>query len=252
VSDLKGQVALVTGSTRGIGAAIARLFAKNGARVVVHGRDSAALAAVAASITQEGGEALPLTADVTKLAELERLREQVSRQWGPIDILIANAGGSSVRPGPMERLSEEDWRRSIDGNLTATFLTIKSVLPSMKTRRRGVILTMSSAAARRPHPQSPIAYAAAKAGIQMLTQHLAAQVGPFGIRVNCLAPEIILTERNEQQIPAAQQEALAAAHPLERLGVPDDVANAALFLVSEEASWLTGLILDVAGGAVMG
>jgi 3-oxoacyl-[acyl-carrier protein] reductase len=97
-----------------------------------------------------------------------------------------------------------------------------------------------------------VPYAAAKAGIQMMTQHLAAQLGPFGIRVNCLAPEIILTERNQQQIPAAQQKALADAHPLKRLGVPDDVAETALFLASDEASWLTGLILDVAGGAVMG
>src|SRR6185295_18531176 len=105
---------------------------------------------------------------------------------------------------------------------------------------------MSSAAARRAHPRSPVPYAAAKAGIQMMTQHLAAQVGPSGIRVNCIAPETILTEKNDEMIPDAQKPLLAEAHPLRRLGTPDDVARAALFLASDESAWITGLIIDVA------
>ena len=121
----------------------------------------------------------------------------------------------------------------------------------MKARKAGHIITVSSAAARRPHPQSPIPYAAAKAGIQMLTQHLATQVGPYGIRVNCIAPETILTERNQQRIPDAQKQALVDMHPIRRLGTPDDVARAARFLASDESAWITGVILDVAGGAVM-
>jgi 3-oxoacyl-[acyl-carrier protein] reductase len=118
-------------------------------------------------------------------------------------------------------------------------------------RQGGSIITISSAAGRRPHPQSPIPYAAAKAGIEMLTQHLATQVGPHNIRVNCIAPETILTERNQERIPEAQQAALVEAHPLRRLGTPEDVARAALFLASDEAAWITGVVLDVAGGAVM-
>jgi 3-oxoacyl-[acyl-carrier protein] reductase len=248
---LRDTVALVTGSSRGIGAAVARLFAQRGAKVVVHGRDVAALAAVRSDIERAGGTAIAVTADVTRLAEIDAMRCRVEDELGPIDVLVANAGGSFTMPGPLEETSEEGWRASVDGNLTATFLTLKSVLPGMKERRRGNVITISSAAARRPHPRSPVPYAAAKAGIQMLTQHLAAQVGPFGIRVNCIAPETILTERNEERIPDAQKRALADAHPIPRLGTPDDVAHAALYLASADASWITGVILDVAGGAVM-
>jgi 3-oxoacyl-[acyl-carrier protein] reductase len=249
---LDGRVALVTGSSRGIGAAIARRFASSGALVAVHGRDRAALAAVHADIVRAGGRAAQVAADVTKLAEVEAMRLQVEQELGPIDILVANAGGNPVPPRPLEEIDEAGWRASVDANLTATFLTLKSVLPGMKARKRGVIITMSSAAARRPHPRSPVPYAAAKAGIQILTQHLATQAGPFGIRVNCIAPETILTERNLEWIPEAQQKALAEQHPVRRLGTPEDVAAAALFLASEESGWITGVVLDVAGGAVAG
>jgi len=219
--------------------------------VAVHGRDESALSEVLGRIAASGGTAIKVKGDVTRFSEIERLRLDVEKQLGPIDILVANAGGSLSPPGPLEETTEEGWRASIDGNLTATFLTIKSVLPGMKERKRGSILTLSSAAARRPHPRSPIPYAAAKAGIQIMTQDVAAQAGPYGIRVNCLAPETILTERNEERIPDDQKKSLIETHPLRRLGVPNDVANAALFLVSEQADWITGLVLDVAGGAVM-
>ena len=248
---LAGKVALVTGSSRGIGAAIARLFAQEGARVAVHGRDVAALSAVRADIERAGGRAIQVVADITQFAEIEAMRRDIEAELGPIDILVANAGGSFTKPGPLEETSVEGWHASVDGNLTATFLAIKSILPGMKERKAGNIITVSSAAARRPHPQSPIPYAAAKAGIQMLTQHLATQVGPYGIRVNCIAPETILTERNQQRIPDAQKQALVDMHPIRRLGTPDDVARAARFLASDESAWITGVILDVAGGAVM-
>ena len=248
---LAGKVALVTGSSRGIGAAIARLFAQEGARVAVHGRDVAALSAVRADIERAGGRAIQVVADITQFAEIEAMRRDIEAELGPIDILVTNAGGSFTKPGPLEETSVEGWHASVDGNLTATFLAIKSILPGMKERKAGNIITVSSAAARRPHPQSPIPYAAAKAGIQMLTQHLATQVGPYGIRVSCIAPETILTERNQQRIPDAQKQALVDMHPIRRLGTPDDVARAARFLASDESAWITGVILDVAGGAVM-
>jgi len=248
---LKDKVALVTGSSRGIGAAIAKILAREGAKVAIHGRDESALARVAAELEWTASRVIRVVADVTKFAEIEDARRQIERQLGAVDLLVANAGGSFTSPGPIEETSEDGWRASVDGNLTATFLTIKSFLPGMKERRAGNIVTLSSAAGRRPHTRSPIAYSVAKAGIELMTQDVAAQAGPYGIRVNCIAPETILTERNEQRIPDEQKAALIESHPIKRLGTPDDVARAVLFLVSDASSWITGVILDVAGGAVM-
>ena len=209
------------------------------------------MAAVKGEIERSGGIAIQVVADVTKFGEIEAMRKRIELELGPIDVLVANAGGGIAMPGPLEETTEKAWHASVDGNLTATFLTLKSILPGMKQRQSGAIVTISSAAGRKPHPQAPIPYSAAKAGIQILTQDVAAQAGPYGIRVNCIAPETILTERNRQRIPEAQRDAMVEWHPIRRLGTPEDVAQAALYLVSDQSAWITGVVLDVAGGAVM-
>lgn len=252
MDDLKNKVALVTGSSRGIGAAIAKLFAERGAKVAVHGRDAQALTAVRSEIERAGGRAIECQADVTSFKEIEAMRQRIEAELGPIEILVANAGANLTPPRiPFEEISEEGWRASINTNLTATFLTIRSVLPGMKARGAGNIITLSSAAARRPSARSPIPYAVAKAGIQLLTQDLADELGLHGIRVNCISPESILTERNKQQIPEETQRNMVESHPIRRLGTPEDVAHAALYLASEESAWISGVILDVAGGSVL-
>lgn len=252
MNELRDRVALVTGSSRGIGAAIAKRFARAGARVALHGRDAAALSAIEEEVRSIGAETVAVQGDVTRFEEVEGVRERVEAALGPIDVLVANAGGNlSPYHLPLEQIDEESFRKTVDANLMATFFSLKSVLPGMKQRRSGSIVTISSAAARRPHPMSPLAYAAAKAAIELLTQDVAAQAGPFNVRVNCIAPETILTEKNQRQIPEQQKTALIDTHPLKRLGTPEDVASAALFLASEQADWITGIVLDVAGGAVL-
>lgn len=251
MTTLTGQVAVVTGSSRGIGAAIAERFARAGARVALHGRDAEALDTVRARIAHEGGDVVTVTAELSDTGAIEAMRDEVERRLGPVDILVANAGGNPVRPGPVEQIAEADWNASVAANLTATFLTIKAFLPGMKQRGRGSIITMSSAAARRPSPMSPIAYAAAKAGIELLTKDVAAQAGPSGVRANCIAPETIMTENNERMIPDQIRPGLIEMHPVRRLGTPEDVAHAALYLAADGASWVSGIVLDVAGGSVL-
>lgn len=251
MKTLEARVALITGSSRGIGAGIARLFAAEGARVVVHGRDAAAIERVVGELRTTGATALGVTGDVTRAADLEAMRAMIEAELGPVDILVANAGGNPVPPMPLEDMTEDVWRRTVDLNLTATFLTLRTFLPGMKARRRGTIITISSAAARRPHERSPVAYAAAKAAIELMTQDVAAQAGPFGIRANCIAPETILTEGNRDRIPGEMQATLAKTRPIQRLGTPADVAAAALYLASEGAAWVTGITIDVAGGSVL-
>lgn len=247
--DLAGKVAVVTGSSRGLGAETARCFAANGARVVVNGRDSAAVQRVVGEIHAAGGEAMGAIADCTKWDQLENMRRQVEEWFGGIDLLMPFAGGGGpIRP--VEEISEEDWNSLLRSNLTSKFLTIKSFLPALKSRGAGSIVCMCSSAGRAAS-QAALAYSAAQAGVIMLARNLAQQLGRYGIRVNAIAPSAIRNERIERSMSSAEQEALAKTFPIPRIGEARDVAAAALFLASQASSWITGITLDVAGGKIM-
>jgi 3-oxoacyl-[acyl-carrier protein] reductase len=252
VRQLEGRVALVTGSSRGIGAAIARLFAAEGATVAVHGRDHGAVEKVRSEIAAAGGVSLGVRGDLTIFEELERIRDEVEAAAGPVDVLVANAGAIFTAPGPLEDIPIDGWKATVEANLGATFLTLKAFLPGMKARGRGDIVTISSTAGRRPSTRSPVAYAVAKAAVQLLTQDVALQAGPSGVRANCIAPETILTEENRRRIPIEIQTKLAEMHASRRLGTPEDVARAALFLADRNQSgWITGAVLDLHGGTLI-
>jgi 3-oxoacyl-[acyl-carrier protein] reductase len=247
--DLEGKTAVVTGGSRGIGAATARALAANGAAVAIVGRDEDALEAVAGSVQAAGGRALAVRADCTVEADLARCADTVGRELGPTDILAVFAGGNGM-PVPTTAETAAHWREVIESDLTSMFLTTSAFLPGMIDRGRGSIITMSSAAARQA-ARSNAAYAAAKAGVIAFTRHLANEAGPLGIRVNCLAPSAVENERMRQWTTEEQRQELGRQFPLGRIGQPEDVAASALFLASDASSWITGVTLDIAGGKIM-
>jgi len=247
--DLAGKVAVVTGGSRGIGAATAAALAANGALVAVVGRDERALAAVTSSIESDGGRALPVTADCTVGADVDRMVSAIGENLGPVGIVAAFAGGDGM-PVPTDQESPEHWRDVVESDLTSTFLTVRAFLPQLAERRHGVIVTMSSAAARQA-AHSSAAYAAAKAGVIAFTRHVASEFAGRGIRANCVAPSAIENDRMRTWMTAEQRQNLGRSFPLGRLGQPSDVAAAALFLASDASSWITGATLDIAGGKIM-
>ena len=247
--ELLGKVVVVTGGSRGIGAATARALGRNGVAVAVVGRDPAALATTVATVTSAGAAAIGIAADCTNEDDLDRLRKQVEAQLGSVDILAVFAGGNGM-PVPTANETGAHWREVVDSDLTSTFLTVSTFLPGMIERRHGVIVTMSSAAARQA-ARSSAAYAAAKAGVIAFSRHLAGEYAKDGIRVNCVAPSAIENDRMRSWMSAGEREALGHSFPLDRIGQPEDVAAATLFLASEASSWITGATLDISGGKVM-
>jgi 3-oxoacyl-[acyl-carrier protein] reductase len=247
--DLSGKVAVVTGGSRGIGAATALALAANGVDVAVVGRDRSALNTTAEAIASLGVRTMRVVADCTRDDELAGLKQKVEEELGSVDILCVFAGGNGM-PVATENETSAHWREVVETDLTSTFLTVSTFLPSMIARGSGVIVTMASAAARQA-AKSSAAYAAAKSGVIAFTRHLAGEFGPSGIRANCIAPSAIENDRMRSWVPQEQRLALGASFPLGRIGQPEDVAAAALFLVSSASSWITGVTLDVAGGKVM-
>ena len=242
--DLAGKVVLVTGGAGGIGEPLCRTLAAQGARVAVVSRSEAAAVGVASEL---GPTALAVAADCTLPDQVAAMCQRVASELGPPDGVVCLAGGALVGAAPTHLITPDQWDEVLSSNLSATFLTIRGVLPLMIARRRGAIVTAASAAARVP-TAATAAYAVAKAGVIALTRHVALEAARYGIRVNCVSPSVIVTRTNE---PAAElREALTGQHPLGRLGEASDVASAVLFLLSEASEWITGVTLDVAGGRV--
>ncbi len=249
--DLAGKVAVVTGGSKGIGAATSVLLGHNRARVAVCGRDPETIERVTSDTRDAGAaQAAGLAADLTTPDGVARLRAEVEEELGPAEILFAFAGGFGART-PLLQTQLEEWNGVVESNLTSTFLTLREFAPGMVERGSGSIVTMASNAARFLDIKLTASYAAAKAGIMMLSRHAALELGPHGVRVNVLAPATILSERVKANMDEERLASIAAMSPLGTLGVPEDPALAALFLASDSARWMTGVTLDVAGGRIM-
>jgi 3-oxoacyl-[acyl-carrier protein] reductase len=250
-ADLRNKVALVTGGSRGIGAATCLEFAASGMKVAVHGRDPDAIDRTVGVIAASGGVAVGIRGDVCSAVDLELARQAVESALGPVDVLATFAGGD-VPALPLSELSEQQWRDVVDLNLTSSFLSLHTFLPGMLERGRGAVILMASATARVARPGvASAAYVAAKGGVMALCRQAAAESGPRGVRVNCVSPSIVLTEPALRKRTPEELDSLAETVPLRRLGMSQDVAAAAAFLASDASSWITGVTLDVAGGRVM-
>lgn len=240
-----GKVALITGASRGIGRQMARDFAAQGYGVAIgylrHEQEALALQA------ELGPSALAVQADVSNANAVAAMVRKICAHFGKIDVLINNAGIASF--GLLTEVSEKDWLRLFDVNVHGAYRCIREVLPKMISRRRGAIINISSIWGV-TGASCEVCYSASKAALIGLTKALAKEVGPSGIRVNCIAPGVIETDMNAR-LSAADLHALAEETPLGRIGTPEDISAAALFLASSKASFITGQVLGANGGLVI-
>lgn len=248
--QLDGKVAIVTGAARGIGAAIAGAFAREGARIAALDLDGGGVEAVAETLRKRGADVQALRADVTSSADIGRALDAVLGRWGRVDALVNNAGGFAMLRAT-EEIPEDEWQAILASNLTSVFLCSKAVLPIMKRQRYGRIVNLASVAGRGGAVRVTSHYAAAKAGVIGFTRHLALEVGAEGITVNAVAPGTTATERVLKVRTPEETRRVAETIPVRRLGEPAEIADAVVFLASEAASFITGATLDVNGGQVM-
>ncbi len=250
--DLHGQVAVITGSSRGIGRAIAERMVEHGARVVISSRKAESCEAVVSDLLARFGPdcAIAVPANISSKSDLQHLMNEARRRLGPVDILVCNAA-SNPYYGPQEGISDEQFRKILDNNIVANHWLISMAVPDMKERKRGSIIIVSSIGGLRGSPVIG-AYCISKAADMQLARNLAVEYGPHNIRVNCIAPGLIKTDfaRALWENPEMLSHRTATT-PLRRIGEPDEIAGAAVFLASQAGSFMTGQSLATDGGVTI-
>jgi len=247
MNRLKDKVAVVTGSTSGIGVGIARLFVAEGAKVIVCGRRAEKGQAVVDDITKDGGEAMFHYLDMTKPETVDQLFADTEKAYGRIDILVNNAAGVGLPDGRVDELSLEAWDSIFASDVRGTFFCTKQVLPYLRRSGGGSIVNIGSMAAC-GGDLGATAYACAKAGVDTLTQYTALQYGKENIRCNCVRPGLIVTPENDARVPQMLKDIFLSNIMVNRYGCPEDIGHMCVYLASDEAAYVTGQIMTVDGG----
>ena len=245
---LQDKVAIVTGSTSGIGIGIARLFAAEGAKVVICGRRAEKGQAVVDSIVAAGGEASYHFMDITDLESIEKLFADTAEKYGKIDVLVNNAANVALKDGRVDELTVEMWDAIFQSDMRGTFYSTKCVLPYLEKNENGGSIINIGSMASCGGDLGSTAYACAKAGVDMLTKSTALQYGKKNIRCNCVRPGLIVTPQNEANVPQALKDIFLSNIMVNRYGCPEDIGNMCLYLASDESSYFTGQVVTVDGG----
>ncbi len=244
--SLAGRRALISGASRGLGTAIAAAFAEAGADLVITGRDAAGLEATQQLVERQGRRCLSVLADLARLEDVERVANRALEAFGTVDILVNNAGIVVVEP--LLEIGLDHWQQTLDVNLRAPLLLSQRLVPKMIEQRRGKVINISSVAGVLA-PEGHGAYSASKAGLNLLTQAMAAEWGPFNIQANAVAPTVILTEMGTQVWgDPAKGDPMKARIPARRFGEPAEVADLVLFLASSASDFICGQVLRLDGG----
>lgn len=245
---LKDKVAIVTGSTSGIGIGIAHLFAAEGAKVVICGRREARGQEVVDSIVKEGGEASYHFMDITDTESIEKLFADTAEKYGKIDILVNNAANVALKDGRVDELTLEMWDAIFQSDMRGTFYATQCVLPYLQKNENGGSIINIGSMASCAGDLGSTAYACAKAGVDMLTQYTALQYGKQNIRCNCVRPGLIVTPQNEAHVPQALKDIFTSNIMVNRYGCPEDIGHMCVYLASDESNYFTGQVVTVDGG----